>query len=338
MMPSWLSVLLHLLLLHPAYALIPVTTALPGEPVTFTCFFPRFQESNARVKWYKQHVGDNLQLITTLMKPTLSPTFEQDFLPSRFKANYTVITSSLTILKITQEDEAMYHCGVTTWNSDQWSGTYLSVKGSTRTTTAYTVVQWPAATNPVRPGDAVTLQCSVHSASDLESCPGERSVHWFGVRSDQSLGNIIYTDKRVECDRKFTAPSPPARRCDYHFSKNISSSDEGTYFCAVAACGEIRFGNGTKLDIEVDTSSWFSDVRNTQNIITLLLCALLAISLIVIALLVCIIKRTTNEGGDLWIYSAAVFTVIKTDSSGKRGTKTMDREKIYAAVKILGLD
>ncbi|KAJ8337701.1 hypothetical protein SKAU_G00366670 [Synaphobranchus kaupii] len=39
--------------------------------------------------------------------------------------------------------------------------------------------------------------------------------------------------------------------CVYNFPKrNLSLSDAGTYYCAVATCGEILFGNGTKLDIE----------------------------------------------------------------------------------------
>ncbi|CAB1345278.1 unnamed protein product [Coregonus sp. 'balchen'] len=32
--------------------------------------------------------------------------------------------------------------------------------------------------------------------------------------------------------------------------RNLSLSDAGTYYCAVASCGEILFGNGTKLDID----------------------------------------------------------------------------------------
>ncbi|KAJ8337709.1 hypothetical protein SKAU_G00366750 [Synaphobranchus kaupii] len=44
--------------------------------------------------------------------------------------------------------------------------------------------------------------------------------------------------------------------CVYNFPKrNLSFSDAGTYYCAVATCGEILFGGGTKLDIEGRRSS-----------------------------------------------------------------------------------
>lgn len=112
-------------------ALISVTTVELGEPATFRCFYPDSEYSNIRIKWYKQSIGDTLTLITTLMKTTGNPAFEQGFPPSRFHANHTTTVSMLTIFKTIQEDEAVYHCAVTTWSKDQWVGTYLSFKGNT---------------------------------------------------------------------------------------------------------------------------------------------------------------------------------------------------------------
>ena len=74
--------------------------------------------------------------------------------------------------------------------------TVLHCIGNTERTSNYTVVQWPTVSDPVHPGDSVTLQCSVLS--------------------------------------------------DY---KNKTSFDARTYYCAVATCGEILFGNGTKLEL-----------------------------------------------------------------------------------------
>ena len=122
--------------------------------------------------------------------------------------------------------------------------------GNTERTSNYTVVQWPTVSDPVRPGDSVTLQCSVVSESKNKTCPGGHSVYWFRAGSDASHPDIIYTDgnSRDICRKKPDIHSSP-KSCVYHFSKSVSSSDAGTYYCAVATCGEILFGNGTKLEL-----------------------------------------------------------------------------------------
>ncbi|XP_031159117.1 uncharacterized protein LOC116052501 [Sander lucioperca] len=345
-----------LLLLHQGYALISVTTVQLGKPATFTCVLPDSEYSNTRIKWYKQSFGDTLTLIITLIKGTTNPMFEQGFPPSRFNANHTTTMSSLTILKTIQEDEALYHCAFSSWSTDQFSGTYLSLKGNTQRTSNYTVVQQPTVSDPVHPGDSVTLQCSVLSDSEKKSCPGEHSVHWFGVRSHKSHPHIIYTDENGHdgCDKI----SDTQRSCVYRFSKNVSSSDAGTYYCAVATCGEILFGDGTKLDIE-GTGVWSSGIIQMDNTFLLLLCAVLAISVIVISVLINAIKknkcgycnnkaavslqenvakRNLTRDEDAWIYSAVVFTVMKTGSGGTRDAKAAERERIYTAVRAFGLD
>uniref|UniRef100_A0A8C4ZWM3 Ig-like domain-containing protein n=1 Tax=Gadus morhua TaxID=8049 RepID=A0A8C4ZWM3_GADMO len=65
-----------------------------------------------------------------------------------------------------------------------------------------------------------------------------------------------------ECQNSSGPPSAP-QSCVYTLPKNnVDSSDAGTYYCALAACGEVVFGNGTKLDtpgkdILLPTSSLF---------------------------------------------------------------------------------
>uniref|UniRef100_A0A672ZPP7 Ig-like domain-containing protein n=1 Tax=Sphaeramia orbicularis TaxID=375764 RepID=A0A672ZPP7_9TELE len=104
--------------------------------------------------------------------------------------------------------------------------------------------------DPVHPGEAVTLHCSVLSSSERTSCLEEHHVYWFNTGPDESPPNLIYAQKNRgdECEQSPEAGS--LQKCFYSFSKNVSSSDAGTYFCAVAACGEIMIGNGTKVEIE----------------------------------------------------------------------------------------
>ncbi|XP_027132800.1 uncharacterized protein LOC109138843 [Larimichthys crocea] len=334
-----------LLLLHQGYTLVPVTTVQLGEPVTFTCVSTN--ELNQRFHLYKQTAGENLKLIVSMWKNT-SPVYGPDFSASRLEVKLNKNMSSLTILKTKEEDEGMYHCAEVEWTKITWSATYLSLRGNTQRTSNYAVVQWSTVSDPVRPGDSVTLQCSVLSDSENKTCSEDHSVFWFRAGSDKSHPDIIYADgnRHDECDKS-------QKRCVYHFSKNVSSSDDGTYYCAVATCGEILFGNRSKQQIGTSMCS------QTDHAVIFLLCAVLAICLIVIAFLIhAVMKKNKcdcynapvavqkHSGGQkshqrdegLWVYSTVVFTVMKTDRDIIKDAKAAERERIYAAVKTFGLD
>ncbi|XP_075336631.1 uncharacterized protein LOC142397172 [Odontesthes bonariensis] len=242
-----------LLLLHRGYSLVPVVTVQLGEPVTLTCVLPDERWSTEKLHWYKQSAGDTLKSIVMLWK-NVKPSYGPGFSASKLEALYNEKNSTLTILRTSKEDEGMYHCALFQWTDVTWSGTYLSLKGNTERTSNYIVVQQPAVSDPAGPGDSVSLQCSVLSDSENKTCSGDLSVFWFRAASNKSHPHIIYSDGngRNECDKR----AATQRRCVHHFSKNISSSDAGTYYCAVATCGEILFGNGAKPEIE-KTSSEF---------------------------------------------------------------------------------
>ncbi|XP_047208794.1 uncharacterized protein LOC124859936 [Girardinichthys multiradiatus] len=124
--------------------------------------------------------------------------------------------------------------------------TVLYSAGNTVGTSNQRVVYRLMVSDSVRPEDSVTLQCSVLSDFEDKTCSGDLSVFWF--RSDKSHPHIFLTDgnRPDKCKKNIDHQN----RCVYNFSKNISSSAAGTYYCAVATCGEILFGNGTKFKAE----------------------------------------------------------------------------------------
>uniref|UniRef100_A0A669CBW2 Ig-like domain-containing protein n=1 Tax=Oreochromis niloticus TaxID=8128 RepID=A0A669CBW2_ORENI len=225
-------------------SLVPMKIVQLGEPVTLTCALPSNKElSTLEVHWYKQSIGDGLKLISTLYGTRL-PQYGQEIFRSRYNACNTKTFSNLTILKTVQEDEGIYHCGIIEWHNPEWSGTYLLVKGDKLAYFQKIVLVCWTVSDPVNPADTTALQCSVFSDSDNNTYAGDHDVFWFRAGSDKSHPSIIYTGRKRsnECEK----PSDLQNRCVYRFSKNISSSDEGTYYCAVATCGEILFGNGTE--------------------------------------------------------------------------------------------
>ncbi|XP_049895722.1 uncharacterized protein LOC126387225, partial [Epinephelus moara] len=176
-------------------------------------------------------------------------------------------------------DTGLYYClKVNVLDMTFSKSTLLRVKGPEPDITAVT----QDLSDPVRPGDSVTLQCSVLSDSEKKTC----LVYWFRAASDESHPSFIYTHG---CEKSPEAGSP--QKCIYSFSKDVSSSDAETYYCAVATCGEILFGNGAKLDVE-ELNMW--DLQKA-NILLFLLFAALALSLSVIAFLIYTIKKKTCD-------------------------------------------
>ncbi|XP_029368225.1 uncharacterized protein LOC115049817 [Echeneis naucrates] len=252
MIVLWLT----LLVLHHGYSLLPVVTVQLGEPVTFTCAHSNFESSRRELYWFKQSIGDTLEIIVTAWRAQ-KPKYSDEFSESRWKLTIDTSFTNLTIVKTTRENEGMYHCAIAGWGEIAWSGTYLLVKGNSPRTT-YTIVQQPAVSDPVRPGDSLNLQCSVFSHSGNQTCPADHSVYWVRAGWDQAHSEIIYTDgkRQDDCEESPHAYSVP-NSCVYRLSTSVSSSDGGTFYCVLATCGEILFGHGTKVKIAPTTHMQF---------------------------------------------------------------------------------
>ena len=216
-------------------------SAKAGENVTLRCY----SEDGDKdwFYWFKQTLGQKPKLISSGHKYNARPTFYHEFKNnSRFTLDHGESTNHLTILNVHISDSATYYCvSAVQYVLNFAEGTTISVKGSGLSIPP-SVNQ--SASEIIQPGDSVTLNCTVHTGS----CDGEHSVYWF-KNSEHSPG-LIHTrgGRNDQCERK---PNTQTHTCVYNLPmENLNLSHAGTYYCAVASCGHILFGNGTKLDFE----------------------------------------------------------------------------------------
>ncbi|XP_030635039.1 uncharacterized protein LOC115816212 [Chanos chanos] len=213
-----------------------VVRARLGDSVTLQCFYP---EKYFFLAWYKQNVGERPQILASVFK-TGDVTFYNEYKNNhRFEVQRDTKQFHLNISNIQELDLAVYYCSRTYVSiMDFGDGTFLTLQGSEK----HSVLQ-PIVTKVIQPGDTKTLQCTVPA----EICAGEHSVFWFRQGSGESHPGVIYTHgNRSE---KRSEAGSPTQSCVYHLPKrNLSPSDAGTYYCAVATCEEILFGNRTRLD------------------------------------------------------------------------------------------
>ncbi|XP_074503770.1 signal-regulatory protein beta-2-like isoform X1 [Sebastes fasciatus] len=321
-------------------------TVCVGEDVILTC--SRQSGSSGYLFWIRLVAGNFPEILAATY------TFDEGNVNKapRITAKKEPGTFVLHITKTERSDSAFYYCQqVVELQSTFLNKTFLRVKGPEPDITAVTQ-DFPS--DPVRPGDSVTLQCSVLSDSE-NKCPGEHSVFWFRAGSHESHPSLIYAHGNGgECENSTEARSQ--QKCVYSYSKNISSSDAGTYYCAVATCGEIFFGNGTKLDLEASNMS-LGDCQRANTTLCLL-CVALALSLIVIASLIYTIKKKQSFHGcdalqtlaatttgdqqierideDSLVYAVPNFTRGKNGRSARRGANSVEGECIYSGVRVLG--
>ncbi|XP_053361926.1 uncharacterized protein LOC128531802 [Clarias gariepinus] len=213
-----------------------VITARTGDNVILHCFRPR--ENTDDIAWYKEEVGHKPRVMVRVLQ---KPKYEDEFNSSRFSIEKEKMSCHLKISNVQPSDEAMYYCGFREFFTRFRNGTFLSVTGKPDVKVS---VSQSSVLDSVPAGASVTLQCSVLS----ESRAAELQVLWFRAAPPQSHPQIIYThhNSSHQCES-----GSSTHTCVYNFSKNIVSlSDTGTYYCAVAACGKIIFGNGTRVQLE----------------------------------------------------------------------------------------
>ncbi|XP_033992324.1 uncharacterized protein LOC117487773 [Trematomus bernacchii] len=241
-------------------------SAIVGVNVTLPCY--KEDDDTNRLYWFKQTLGQKPRLISSVTPYDARPTFYDEFNNKlRFTLDHGKSTNHLTILNVHISDSAIYYCAFTNRYVVNFAeGTTISVKGSGLNPPP-SVHQ--SASEIIQPGDSVTLNCTVHTGS----CDGEHSVYWF-KNSEDSPG-LLYTRGGSQCERK---PNTQTHTCVYNLPmESLNLSHAGTYYCAVASCGHILFGNGTKLELEdeVDSLVYFLSGALAFNSILVVLLAFL---------------------------------------------------------------
>ncbi|XP_033992323.1 uncharacterized protein LOC117487772 [Trematomus bernacchii] len=274
-----------------------------GVNVTLPC--SNEDDDTNRLYWFKQTLGQKPRLISSVTPYDARPTFYDEFNnKSRFTLDHGKSTNHLTILNVHISDSATYYCAFTNRYVVNFAeGTTISVTGSGLNPPP-SVHQ--SASEIIQSGDSVTLNCTVHTGS----CDGEHSVYWF-KNSEDSPG-LLYTRGGSQCERK---PNTQTHTCVYNLPmESLNLSHAGTYYCAVASCGHILFGDGTKLDFEDEVDS-----------LVYFLSGSLAINAILVVLLAFIINKMKKMNSCQSTESSTRFPAPSTaDSEGYQRA-----EKIY---------
>ncbi|XP_067380485.1 vascular endothelial growth factor receptor 1-like [Channa argus] len=243
-----------------------------GAEVILQCSYK--SDTAKYLYWFKHILGQKPRLISSLNQYNQMISFDDEFKNS---SRFTVTTGNgknhLTITNIDISDSATYYClSANFYNIEFREIIIVSVKDS-GLNIATLVHQ--SVSETIQPGDSVMLNCTVNT----RTCDKEHSVYWFR-NSEESHPGILYThgDRSNQCERN---SEKQTHSCVYNLSmKNLTRSHVGTYYCAVASCGHILFGNGTKLDIEGEGISYglvyfLSGALSFTTILVLLLTYLL---------------------------------------------------------------
>ncbi|KAM9470639.1 uncharacterized protein Hap1MRO34_012579 [Clarias gariepinus] len=219
-------------------------SAKSGARVSLNCTILDNSKAD-RIVWYKQKSAEMPQKIGERLLHA-DAKISSEFIRSGVIVEKIDKGISITILHAKKDDEGLYFCGLSNWEKVAFfSGTFLAVTGDEDVKVS---VFQSSALDSVPAGASVTLQCSVLSKSRA----AELQVLWFRAAPPQSHPQIIYThhNSSHQCESGSSTHS-----CVYNFSKNIlTHNDTGTYYCAVAVCGKIILGNGTRVQLATEKS------------------------------------------------------------------------------------
>ncbi|KAJ0006333.1 hypothetical protein NQD34_013606 [Periophthalmus magnuspinnatus] len=248
---------------------IGVASVSVGGSVTLQCYYNSTQVAS-HYSWYRQRLGGSPTVLSTIYKfdtPSKMVSLEKH---PRFAVQRQEGQNHLHITNVQPQDMALYFCGSSHNNIVEFGeGIFLNVKVPTKSISKH-VTQEPTLALAV-PGSSVTLNCSVRPGT----CTEDHSVYW--LKQGSELGLLHTHGSRC----KPHGPKSGAQSCRYHLQKHsVSKGDAGTYYCAVASCGEVLFGNGTVLqvsdpnDVHIVVLVWLSIVRTGVLLLLISMCLL----------------------------------------------------------------
>ncbi|XP_055360520.1 uncharacterized protein LOC114844111 isoform X2 [Betta splendens] len=243
-----------------------------GDNVTLQCSYE--SDDSAWFFWYKQILGEKPKLISSFYVYDTKITFHNEFQDNKhFKLETKEGKNDLHIFHLTVSDSATYYCASSyTFVLSFAEGIILSVRDSDSNVPA---LVHQSVSGSIQPGGSVTLNCTVQTGT----CDGQHSVYWF-KDSGEARPGVIYTngDRNDQCERN---PDTQTHTCVYNLPlESLNASHAGTYYCAVASCGQIVFGKGTDIHIkhDVNTSSSLVYYLSGALIFTILMVVSLGLS------------------------------------------------------------
>uniref|UniRef100_H3BZ66 Ig-like domain-containing protein n=1 Tax=Tetraodon nigroviridis TaxID=99883 RepID=H3BZ66_TETNG len=210
----------------------PLLMVKPGHNLTLECLFKN--NPNPRISWYKQTLEEKPRLVCVNYRTT--GTFYNEFKDHpRFKLHMNNKGANLTIMALELSDSATYYCTEQEFHKYDFIERFnVIVEGPELTLNQ-------SASDNIQSGRSGTPNCSVHTGT----CDGNHTVYWFRNSGPSELSLVFsHKGRNNQCEKE-------TNTCFYSLSlKNLDISQTGTYYCAVAACGHIVFGNGSKVEFE----------------------------------------------------------------------------------------
>ncbi|XP_061747572.1 uncharacterized protein LOC133545879 [Nerophis ophidion] len=331
-------IVLHLLLLLQSGAStgaynFSTQTVGPGQSVSLACSYKDITVGNYLI-WMRFVSGIFPEILYATLSHDSSPVNQGTSTTAhRITAKKEQGTFLLQISQVEKSDTAIYYClKVDLGQLSFLKGTFLQV---TEPEPSVSVV------SEVQPGPPVKLQCSVLSHSGNDICQDGHKVSWFRTGPESVHPSFVYTHD--ECKE---IKDNSTQKCVHTFSKNVNSSDAGTYLCAVVTCGRIFMGNPIKV-INEDSSS------NSSKYVIFVLSAALALSFIMSAFLFNKIRtknsfcckagpQTLDEtfshsqqrDEDSLVYSMPTIVTRKTGRARQTNTRAAEEFSTYSGVRL----